>query len=154
MRNTENLFLFLTYFNNISILTRYGFNLRSVARLVAPASVAPLRLARQGRHAGGPTRRCATLALTWASLSRHMQWRDKACRAMRVGATRPMHWACARPFSPTLPFFPPPPRPEQRQGRRHQPPPPRSPKIHHLGGQWGKTFPNLPRRYCPYYLFV
>ena len=48
-------FLFLTFFNNILILTRIGFYLQEVARLVAPlaparqiASVAPVHVARQG----------------------------------------------------------------------------------------------------------
>ena len=34
-----------------------------------------------------------------------MRWRDKACRAMRAGATTPMTWARASPFSLT-PFLP------------------------------------------------
>ena len=73
------IFLFLTFFNNILSLTRIGFYLQGVARLVAPArmarqiaSVAPVHVARQCGHAGGPSQRSAATAMTWPSLSRHM----------------------------------------------------------------------------------
>ena len=58
--------------------------MQGVAHLVAPgrmarqiASVAPLHVARQCGHAGGPSQRSVATAMTWPSLSRHMHWRDK-----------------------------------------------------------------------------
>jgi len=117
--------IFLTFFNNILILTCYGFYLHDIARLVAPAlvaqqvgSVAPLWLARQGCHAGGAGQRRAT------------QTGDVyACRARRGGATGATSRARAGPLPP-LPslssssrpspsrFFLPPPATRSPQIRR------------------------------------
>ena len=72
LRKMGLIFIF-DFFNNILILTCFGPTVE--ARQVA--SVMPSRLARQGCHADGPTRRCASRALTWASLSRQVGWRDK-----------------------------------------------------------------------------
>jgi len=77
-RTRQNFFIFY-FFNNILNLTRIGFYLQEVTRLVAPpaparqiAFVAPVHVARQGGHAGGPSQRCTRGAMTWTSLSRRM----------------------------------------------------------------------------------
>jgi len=55
----HEIFLFLTFFNNILILTRIKVYLHHVARLITPmklarqvASVVPVHVARQDCHAG------------------------------------------------------------------------------------------------------
>ena len=140
--------IFLTFFNNILILTCYGFYLHDIARLVAPAlvaqqvgSVAPLWLARQGCHAGGAGQRRAT------------QTGDVyACRARRGGAIAATSWARAGPLLPHPPFLLPPDRARRlvpaAAGDRPRPGPPKSVILG--GGEWGKTFRPLPRRYCLY----
>ena len=144
-------FIFNLFFNNILISTRFGFYLHGVARLVAPldparqiASVAPVHVARQGGHAGGPSQRCVASAVTWPP-----------CRARRAGATRPMSWARAGLLSPTLPFFPSL-LPGQTSSRASPPAaaPPQIPQIRRFGGEWGETFPTLLRRYCSHFFLL
>ena len=67
----------------------------------------------------------------------------QAYRAIRAGATRPMSWARAGHFSPTLPFFPSL-LPDQSNSRWSPPaaPPPRSLQIRPFG--WGKVGGNVP----------
>ena len=146
-------FLFLTFFNNILILTRLPFYLHGIAHLVAPsvlarqlASVAPVRVARQACHAGAATWTCATWALTCSGLSRHMWWRDKSCRAVRAGATSLISWARASPFSPTPLSSLSSSRPLRLQrGRRRRRPPQIPSKSGVLEGvKWGESFPYLP----------
>ncbi|XP_039846492.1 uncharacterized protein LOC120705992 [Panicum virgatum] len=95
------------------------------------ASVAPVHVARQCGHAGGPSQRCTATAMTWPLLSRHAGWRDKANILARAGL-----------FSPTLPFFPSL-LPDQSNSRSSLPaaPPPRSLQIRPWGGSWGKRSP-------------
>ena len=65
-RTRQNFFIFY-FFNNILNLTRIGFYLQEVTRLVAPpaparqiAFVAPVHVARQGGHGGGSSIRWFT----------------------------------------------------------------------------------------------
>ena len=125
--STKRIFLFLTFFNNILSLTRIGFNLQGVARLVAPVHVA-----RQCGHAGGPSQRYAATEMTWLSLSRHVGWRDK------TNVLDPR-----RPPLPHPPFLSlTPPRPEQQQvvaAGRPTPQIPPNPAF-----WWGEVGGNVP----------
>ena len=122
--------------------------MQRVARLVAPgrmarqiASVAPLHVARQCGHAGGPCQRSAATAMTWPSLSRHAGWRDKA---NVLGPRRPL-----LPHPPFLSLTHP--RPELVQGRRRPPPPPRSPPKSDFfrGKSTGNRSPPFPEDIAP-----
>ena len=163
-RYPENgFFLFLTFFNNILISIRIGFYLQEVACLVAPlsparqiASVASVHVARQSGHAGGPSQRCATSAMTWTSLSRQMHWHDYVLVFISLppgGLAR--QGQCPGPAAAPSPLpslsFPPPPRPVLQAGRRRRPPPPKiAPKFGFFEGKkCGESFPILVRRYCP-----
>jgi hypothetical protein len=145
----RGIFLFLTFFNNILNLTRISFYLQEVARLVASpaparqiAFVAPVHVAWQGGHAGGPSQRYARGAMTWTSLSRRMHWRDKAVAPCGMARQGQCPGPAAAPSLPPSLSFPPPLRPELQPGR--------SPQIRIFWGEkWGKSFPTLLRRYCP-----
>ena len=81
--------------------------MQCVARLVVPsrmarqiASVAPVHVARQCGHAGGPSQHSAATAMTWPSLSRHMYWRDKPvapCGLARQGQCPGLPASCPPP---------------------------------------------------------
>ena len=153
-------FIFNFFLNNILILTRLPFYLHGIAHLVAPsvlarqlASVAPVRVAQQACHAGAATWTYATWALTCSALSRHMRWCDRPCRAMRTGATMPMSWARASPFSPFLSSLPPD-RSASREAAAGVAPqiPSKSGVLE--GVKWGESFPYLPWRYSPNYFVI
>ena len=106
---TSGIFLFLTFFNNILILTWYGFYLHGIARLVAPAvvarqvaSVAPLRLARQGCHAGGggaaARQRAVDVGGSGATEATcHARWVGAARLLCRASLSRSLEWAAFQP---------------------------------------------------------